>query len=142
MIFSQQQLFSDNQVIVATSISTNQIDLGIAGTPFDSQAPLHQDVGKSMIPVLVQVTEAFDILTSLVVSISKGATPALGTDIITETILLADLVVGKQFVLRYLPTEVDQRYLGISYVVVGGAPSVGKITAGITMGNQTNITGA
>jgi len=27
-------------------------------------------------------------------------------------------------------------------VVTGTAPTAGKITAGITMGNQTNITGA
>jgi hypothetical protein len=143
MIFSAQQLFSDDQVITASVDSTNVIDLGVAGTPFGAAAALNRDIGKgAKIPFLAQVTEAFDNLTTLEIKISTGATTALGTTIISETIALADLVVGKQMVLEVLPNEITERYLGIEYVVVGTAPTVGKITAGITMGNQTNVTGA
>lgn len=143
MIFSAQQLFSDDQAITASADSTNVIDLGVAGTPYDAAAPLNQDVGKgNKIPLLVQVTEAFDNLTSLEVIISTGATTALGTSVISQTILLADLVVGKQISLEVLPNDITERYLGIEYVVTGTAPTVGKVTAGITMGNQTNVTGA
>lgn len=143
MIFSAQQLFSDDQAITASADSTNVIDLGVAGTPFDAAAALNQDIGKgAKIPILVQVTEAFDNLTSLEIKISTGATTALGTTIASQTILLADLVVGKQMNLDFLPNGIVERYLGIEYVVVGTAPTVGKITAGITMGVQTNVTGA
>ncbi|MBT3042199.1 MAG: hypothetical protein KME67_04995 [Candidatus Thiodiazotropha sp. (ex Codakia orbicularis)] len=139
MIFSAQQLFSDNQAIVATARSTNVIDLGAPGTPPRGAAPLNQDVGKGTpIPINVQVTEDFDNLTSLDVAIEVGATEALGTVVATQNILLADLVAGKTLNLQCLPNGVDQRYLGLRYTVNGTFPSQGQIHAGITMGNQTN----
>ncbi|MCG7948031.1 MAG: hypothetical protein N0C84_16950 [Candidatus Thiodiazotropha taylori] len=139
MIFSAQQLFSDNQAIVATARSTNVIDLGAPGTPPRGAAPLNQDVGKGTpIPINVQITEDFDNLTSLDVAIEVGATEALGTVVATQNILLADLVAGKTINLQCLPNGVDQRYLGLRYTVNGTVPSQGQIHAGITMGNQTN----
>ena len=143
MILSAEQLFSDDQAITATADSTNVVDLGAAGTPYDAAAALNQDVGKgNKIPILIQVTEDFDNLTSLTISIAKGATTALGTNIISKVVLLADLVEGYQFPIEVLPNECDERYLGIEYTVTGTAPTTGKITAGISMGNQTNVTGA
>lgn len=143
MIFSAQQIFSDDQAIVGTAISENVIDLGVAGTPYDAVAPLNQDVGKGApIPILVQVTEDFDALTSLSITVEVGATTSLGTVLATESVLLADLIAGKQTFLQCLPNGADERYLGVRYTVVGTNPTVGQITAGITMGNQTNVTGA
>ncbi len=143
MIFSAQQLFSDDQAITGDADSTNVIDLGVPGTPFDAAATLNQDIGKgAKIPVLAQVTEVFNTLTSLNIAISTGATTALGTTIATQNILLADLIVGKQINIDVLPNGIVERYLGIEYDVVGTDPTTGKITAGITMGNQTNFTGA
>jgi hypothetical protein len=143
MIFSINQLFSDDQAITATADSTNVIDLGLAGTPFGATASLNQDIGKgNPISILIQVTEAFNNATSVGFTLSTGATTSLGTSIITETVLLASLVVGKQFVVQVLPNQIVEQYLGVQYTVTGAAPTTGKITAGITMGNQTNITGA
>ncbi|MBT3042958.1 MAG: hypothetical protein KME67_08880 [Candidatus Thiodiazotropha sp. (ex Codakia orbicularis)] len=139
MIFSAQQTFSDQQIITATARSTNVIDLGAPGTPPRGAAPLNQDVGKGTpIPINVQVTEDFDNLTSLDVAIEVGATEALGTVVATQNILLADLVAGKTLNLQCLPNGVDQRYLGLRYTVNGAAPTVGRVHAGISMGNQTN----
>jgi hypothetical protein len=143
MIFSAQQLFSDDQAITATAVSTNVIDLGVPGTPYGAVAPLNQDIGKgNKVCFLAQVTEDFDNATSVQVTIETGATTALGTAVLSETILLADLKAGKQSVIQVLPTQLTERYLGVRYTVVGTAPSTGKFTTGITMGNQTNITGA
>ena len=142
MILSAQQLFSDDQAITASADSTNVIDLGVAETPYGGQAALNDDVGKgAKIPLLVQVTEDFDNLTTLEIKLSTGATTALGTTIASQVISLADLLEGKQLNLDYLPNGIIERYLGMEYVVVGTGPSVGKITAGITMGVQTNVTG-
>jgi hypothetical protein len=145
MILSNEQLFSDDQAITATAISTNVIDLGAPGTPYGAAAPLNQDIGKGgMVPVLVQVTEAFDALTSLTITVEVSDAAGLTSPVVlaTETILLADLVAGKQMFNQVLPNGADKRYLGVRYTVTGTAPTVGKITAGITMGNQTNLTGA
>lgn len=143
MILSAQQLFSDDQAITATAVSTNVIDLGVAGTPYDAVAPLNQDVGKgNPVYILIQVTEAFDALTDLTITIEVGSATSLGDVRATETIALANLTVGKKTCIQVLPNCIDKQYLGVRYTVNGTNPTVGKITAGITMGNQTNIVGA
>ena len=142
MIFSLQQLFSDDQAITGDADSTNVIDLGVAETPYGGKAALNDDVGKgAKIPLLVQVTADFNTLTSLNIALSTGATTALGTTIATQNILLADLIAGKQINLDFLPNGIVERYLGIEYDVVGTDPTLGNITAGIVMGVQTNVTG-
>ena len=143
MILSAQQLFSDDQAITVSADSTNVIDLGAPGTPYGAAAALNRDIGKgAKIPLLVQVTSNFNTLTSLTINLSTGAATTLGTTIASQTIALAGLVAGKQFNLDYLPNGIVERYLGIEYVVTGTAATLGTITAGITMGVQTNVTGA
>ena len=41
MIFSAQQIFSDDQAITGDAISTNVIDTGVRGTPYDAAAALN-----------------------------------------------------------------------------------------------------
>ena len=145
MIFSAEQLLSDDQAGTATAVSTNVIDLGVAGTPYGAAAPLNRDVGKGApIPVLIQVTSDFNTLTSLTVTVEVSAASGMTSPVVlaTEVILLADLVAGKQTFLQVLPNGADLRYLGVRYTVGGTNPTLGTITAGITMGNQTNVTGA
>lgn len=143
MILSAQQLFSDDQAITATAISTNVIDLGAADTPYGGKAALKQDIGKGTpVPILVEVTEAFNTLTSLTIALEVGATTALGTVIYSEVVTLANLIVGKQTLMQYLPNGVNARYVGMRYTVTGTNPTLGKITAGISGGNQTNVVGA
>lgn len=145
MIFSAQQLFSDDQAVTATAISTNVIDLGVAGTPYDAVAALNNDKGKgNHVPVLIQVTEDFATLTSLTVTLEVSAAAGLTSPqvLATETILAADLVAGKQTFMQCLPNGADLRYLGVRYTVNGSDATAGNITAGISMGNQTNVTGA
>ena len=143
MIFSANLEFSVDQAVTVTAVSTNVVDLGLPATPYGAAAALHQDVGKgTKIPILIQVTEDFATLTSLKIAIEVGATAALGTEVISKTVLLADLVQGYQFPVDVLPNKVDARYLGVRYTVAGTTATAGKVTAGITMGNQTNITGA
>ena len=142
MIFSLQQLFSDDQAVTVTAISENVIDLGVRGTPFDAAAALNGDVGKgNPVPVLIQVTADFATLTSLVITLENSAAAGLTSPIVlaTETILAADLLAGKQTFLQYLPNGVTLRYLGVRYTVTGSDATAGNITAGITMGNQTNV---
>ena len=145
MILSAQQIFSDDQAITATAISTNVIDTGVRGTPFDAVAALNGDIGKGTpIPVLIQVTEDFNTLDSLTITLETSAAAGLTTPTVlaTESIVLADLIAGKQTCLQFLPNCATLRYLGVRYTVVGTDPTEGQITAGITMGNQTNVTGA
>lgn len=133
MILDKQTLFSDQQAIVATAISENVIDLGVA-----------KDLGKGVpIPVLIQVTEDFNTLTSLTVDLEVDDNAGMASAKVVQSVsvLLADLVAGKRIPPMYLPEGMDEQYTALRYTVVGTNPTTGKITAGISMGNQTNITG-
>lgn len=140
MILSAQLMFSDKQAITATTLSTNTIDRGATRTPFGAAAPFHDDVGLgNKVPVLVQVTE--DLIGSDVTfNIVTGDTEALGTTVVSQTIPEAELVAGKQIALDCLPNQL-KRYFAVEYEVAG-AVTAGTVTAAISMGNQTNVTGA
>ena len=141
MILDETTLLSDDQAITATAASTNYIDLGAAGTPYGAAAALERDVGKgNPIPFLVQVTENFNTLTSLNIAlqVDDNTSFSSATTVIDKDIVLADLVAGKQIPLDFLPKDVNERYARLNYTVTGTNPTLGKITAGISMGNQTN----
>lgn len=141
MIFSLNNLFSDQQAITGNAASTNHIDLGAVGTPYGAAAPIGRDQGKgNKICLLAQVTEDFDALTSLAISVQQDSDSGFGTaeTLLTETVLLADLIAGKQMNLDVVPRGSNKRYLRMNYVVTGTNPAQGKITAGITLGNHSN----
>jgi len=135
MILDSQTLFSDAQAITGTAVSTNVVQIGhLTNTPGDMGAG-------GPIPLLIQVVEAFDNLTNLVVTVEVDADAAFSdTKIVTSvTVLLADLVVGKQIAPQYVPFGTKEAFMRIKYTVGGSSPSAGKITAGISKGNQTNV---
>ena len=145
MILSAQEIFSDDQAVTATAISTNVIDQGVPGTPYDAKAALNRDLGKGTpIPILIQVTTAFATLTSLTITLETSAAAALTSAVVldTQVIAVADLIAGKQTFMQYVPNGDTLRYIGVRYTVGGSNATAGNITAGISMGNQTNITGA
>lgn len=141
MIFDKTLQFSDQQAITATAASTNAIDLLAMGTVPNAAAALDRDAFKSTkVPLLVQVTEAFNNLTSLKIDIELDSTETFTPDktITLGTFLLAELVAGFQIPWTLLPQGVDLQYMRLKYTVTGTAPSTGKITAGVVAGVQTN----
>lgn len=134
MIFDKTTLLSDAQAITADAASTNQIDLSPRATG------LVRDIGKGeRIPLLIQVVETFNNLTSIAISLQTDEDVAFGSPktVWTSTLLLADLVAGKVVVPEYIPRGTDERYLRVYYDITGTAPTTGKFTAGVTMGNQS-----
>ncbi|EOG7781606.1 TPA: hypothetical protein SHS77_005611 [Raoultella planticola] len=129
MLLDQQALFSAAQAITATAASTNVIDTGS-----------NKDVGKyGDIPLLIQVVESFNTLTSLTVTVQTDDNSAFSsaTDVLSLTIPLASLVQGYKSPVITLPMKIE-RYIRLNYTVTGTAPTAGKVTAGITGGVQTN----
>lgn len=137
MILDNQTLLSNAQAITADAGSMNQIDLSPLG------AGIVRDIGPGKpIPLLVQVVETFNNLTSIVVSIQVDNDSAFGspkTVMSTAAIPLASLAAGYQFNLDYIPRGSDERYMRVFYDITGTAPTLGKITAGVVLaGHQTN----
>ena len=129
MLLDQQALFSAAQAITATAASTNVIDTGS-----------NKDVGKyGDIPLLIQVVEGFNNLTSLTVPVQPDDNSAFSSaaDVLSMTIPLASLVLGYKSPVITLPMKME-RYIRLNYTVTGTAPTTGKVTAGITGGVQTN----
>ena len=140
-ILDIRTLFSDDQAITATAVSTNVLDRGVVGTPVGGAAALSSDLGKSMVPFEVIVTEAFATLTSLTITLetddNSGFSSAL-TKWTSGAVAAAALVVGKRIPIGYVPEGVDERYVRLNYTVTGSSATAGKITAGIAAGLQTN----
>lgn len=135
MIFDQQTLLSDAQAITATAASTNVIDLGPIKTG------IVRDIGKGKaIPLRIQVVEAFNTLTSLTIALQVDDNEAFGSakTVWSQVVALADLKAGKVISPEWIPRGTDERFMRLNYTVTGTAPTLGKITAGVVMGAQSN----
>lgn len=141
MHLDEQALFSDQQAITATAASTNYIDLGAANTPPGGSNAIKRDIGGGNdMPLLIQVTEAFNNLTNLKVDVEVDDNTSFSSAKVvgTATVVLADLVAGKKIPPFNVPIGTDERYMRLNYTVTGTAPTAGKVTAGIAGGLQTN----
>jgi len=131
MLLDQKNVFSDNQAITADAVSTNVIDLGVAG-----RAP------GNPLSVIAQVTEAFNTLTSLNVQVQSCAAEGFGSGVVTHqtvNLLLASLTAGKRVDLGSL-LDGTLRYVRLNYDVVGTDPTTGRITAALLpFGDQTLV---
>ncbi len=142
-IFDRTGLFSDRQAITATAASTNLIDLGATGTPYGSPSPIVRDVGRGTdVPLHLSVTETFNNLTSLTISIQTDDNAGFASPTTVWTspaYTLAQMAVGARYLLPdHLPVGVNERYVRLMYTVAGSAPSTGRITAGVVFDRQQN----
>jgi hypothetical protein len=141
MIFDRTLLFSDGQAVTATTVSTNVVDLGKTGTIYGASAPIVRELGFGTDADLsISVTQSFNNLTSLTISVEVDDNPAFSSANTVWTSMaypLSDLATGKRYLLpdRITP-GVNERYMRLRYTVAGTAPTLGKITAGVVMARQ------
>jgi len=141
MIFDRTLLFSNAQAITASASSTDIVDLGATGTVYGAAAALSRDIGKGMdVSILIQVVEAFNTLTSLKIGIETDDNAGFSSarEVLSQTLTLAQLTLGKPSVIVTVPPGTAERYMRIYYTVAGTNPTLGKITAGIVADVQTN----
>jgi hypothetical protein len=139
MIIDANLVLSNNQAVTATAASTNVIDLGTPGTPFGAPVPVEQDIGKgNRIAIAVNVTQAFNNLTSLAIALQVSADNSTWVEVATHTYLLAALGVGQLDFPAQLPVGTNKRYMQLNYTVVGTAPTTGQIFAAIVAARQNN----
>ena len=143
MIIDTTTLFSSAQAITATAASTNIVDLGAPGTIYGAATAIVRDIGRGAdIPLKCTVVETFNNLTSLTITIETDDNAGFSspnTVFTSPTYALADLAIGARNLLpESVPIGTNERYVRLKYTLVGTAPTLGKITAGVTAGNQTN----
>ena len=140
MIIDASLLLSDSQSITASAASTNSIDVGGTGSPFGSAIPLPADVAlANSLPIAVNVTQAFNNLTSLAIALQVSPDNATWTEVATRTYLAAELAaVGQLNFPARLPIGTNKRYVQLNYTVNGTPPTTGKIFAAIVAGRQSN----
>ncbi len=129
MILDEQGLFSNNQAITASCVSTNVLDLGKREVSFGTPVDL-----------LIQVTEDFNNLTSLSVAVQTSLNEGFSTPVkLTEaTIALANLKKGEILPIQFLPKG-NLGYMRLSYTVTGTAPTKGKVLAGLVDGAEQSF---
>jgi hypothetical protein len=129
MILDKENLFSEDQAITATAVSTNVIDLDKAG------------MGKGEpVYVFAQVTEDFATLTSLQIDVQTDTVAAFSspTTLQGASVAVAGLTAGKQIPLGILTGDVEQ-FVRLNYTVTGSNATAGKFVSGLTLDVQTNV---
>ena len=126
MRLDSQAIFSDEQAITATAASTNVVEISKANGVFSEVA-----FGEP-IPLLIQVVEDFNNLTSLKVGIQTDDNENFSSakTLAEATLLIADLKAGAKFPIKEVPAG-NEGYMRLYYTVTGTATTTVKITAGI-----------
>ena len=141
MIFDSTNLFSDDQAITASAVSTNVIDFGATQTPQHAANAITRDMGKGTPAHLrIQVTADFATLTSLAVAIQTCAVEGFGSGVATilssPAVPVADLKAGYVFPLQIIPRGSVLRYMRLNYTVAGDNASAGTVLGGLVFGNE------
>lgn len=141
MILNRNLILSEGQAITVTAISENVIrwlDNGIV--PLEG-APIARNLGQGTpIPFLIQVTEAFQGLTSLTIETISADDETLTTNatVLSSSIMTAaQLVPGaRPPVPTIMPDSVLSTYFGMRYTVTGGPATAGAITVALATAIQ------
>lgn len=129
MILDSRLELSTNQAVTTSTASTNVIDFG--------QSSPDLGMAHQKLYAVLTIPEGFVGLSSFKLSIQDSANETSGfSDVVSgETLTLADVAVGKQYV---LPMPMKHKRYVRGYYTVGGNASAGKVNLNIVNGLQVN----
>jgi len=122
-------IIDSNLIFTADAVHTNKNSNAVALTSFSHPSRMGH------IPIIFRVTEDFNNLTHLNVSLEQSQTENGIYTAVNDTsfsIVLADLKAGENFGWRCLPNGIDKPWLRLVYEIEGILPTQGKIFAAIT----------
>lgn len=133
MLIDKKLTFCTEQAVTVSATSTDVIDMGSAG-----------DVGLSSgLHLMINVDETVTAAGAATVNFqvqcdSDSAFGSPKTVVQTDAVPKATLVAGYQLFIP-LPVGLDERYLGVKFLVSTGPLTAGKFTAAIVHGIQKNV---
>ncbi len=139
MILDLESMFSDDQALTTTAVSTNLLDLGATGTPPLSTTALVRDIGPGTpIEVLIQLTVATGGTSpTLVVTMEMDTVVGFSSaTVIATSATLTGGLVGARLSITYVPDGATERFLRLNYTLGGTSPTY-TVTSGLVMGRQT-----
>ena len=139
MILDLESMFTDDQALTATAVSTNLLDLGATGTPPLSSTALTRDIGPGTpIEVLIQLTVASGGTSpTLIVTMEMDTVVGFSSaTVIATSATLTGGLVGARLSITYVPDGATERFLRLNYTLAGTSPTY-TVTSGLVMGRQT-----
>ena len=134
MILDSQALFSDQQAITSTALSTNVFDKKVAKRFLGAGPPMQ-------LVCLVTETFASGGASTLTVTLENDDDVAIGSSTVlfsTVAIPKATLVLGYEILIPTRPFDDILQYLALRYTVATGPFTAGKIVAGFTLPGRQN----
>lgn len=135
MYLDKQAEFSDSQVVTATAISTNVMDL-YAGTGTPNVNNVLRDLGAGedvTLVVQVDTTATAAGAATVTVTLESDSVPGLGTSptvhFTSSAYALANLTTGATLFAIKLPYGSYERYLGVRFTVGTGPLTAGAFSA-------------
>ena len=138
MILDLENMFSDDQALTVTAVSTNLIDLTATGTPPYAQAQT-RDIGPGEpIDILIQLTVASGGTSpTLRADLEKDTTAAFSSaTVVATSATLTGGVVGDRLSINWIPDLTGEQFIRLNYVLAGTSPTY-TVTAGVVAGRQT-----
>jgi hypothetical protein len=129
---NELRLSGTPQAITTTDISEHIYDRGVAEDGF---------IGDQNLTPVLTVTEAFNTLTSLTVTIESSAAAGLTSARVHSqlTIPLAQLTVNSVHRLPIPKGQKSLRYIGARYTVVGSDPTTGEVILDLVKDAHANV---
>ena len=138
MLLDSTQLYSDDQAITATAVSTNVIDHGLIGSTTRARELAKGNPIRLMILVHIALLAAGAATLDFKVETDDNSGFSSATTVVsTGPIAKALLVIGFRPAINFLPEGLEQ-FSRINYVVATGPFTAGALTAGLLYDVDTN----
>lgn len=137
MILDRQNMYSYNQAITASAVSTDVIDLG--AEMWTGYAGTDREIAMEVVVTETFLAAGAATLTMTFESSKTENFASVKQHYSSAVIPKADLVLGKRITMSMKIPPDAQRYSRLNYIVATGPFTAGKLIAALTPSRQINL---